>query len=64
MTTFTSERVSDHLTRIITPCGVCMYMAEGAQSAALMDTGFGFGDLRAGWKSMILNGSLTTNWPG
>ncbi len=46
MTTFTSERVSEHLTRIITPCGVCMYLAEGTQRAALMDTGFGFGDLR------------------
>lgn len=46
MTNFTSERVSEHLTRIITPCGVCMYLAEGTQRAALMDTGFGFGDLR------------------
>ena len=46
MTTFTSERVSEHLTRIITPCGVCMYLAEGTERAALMDTGFGFGDLR------------------
>ena len=44
---FTSERVSEHLTRIITPCGVCMYLAEGSQKAALIDTGFGFGDLRS-----------------
>lgn len=43
---FTSERVSEHLTRIITTCGVCMYLAEGAERAALMDTGFGFSDLR------------------
>lgn len=46
MTTFTSERVSRHLTRIITPCGVCMYLAEGDRQAALLDTGFGFGDLK------------------
>lgn len=43
---FTSERVSRHLTRIITPCGVCMYLVEGTQRAALLDTGFGFGDLK------------------
>ncbi|MDO5300137.1 MAG: MBL fold metallo-hydrolase [Clostridia bacterium] len=46
MSIFTSERVSAHLTRIITPCGVCMYLAEGTQRAALLDTGFGFGDLK------------------
>lgn len=43
---FTSERVSRHLIRIITPCGVCMYLVEGTQRAALLDTGFGFGDLK------------------
>lgn len=43
---FTSERISEHLLRIITPCGVCMYLAEGTQRAALLDTGFGFGDLK------------------
>lgn len=47
MPTFKSERVSPHLTRIITPCGVCMYLAEGTERAALLDTGFGFGDLKA-----------------
>lgn len=46
MSIFTSERVSEHLTRIITPCGVCMYLAEGSERAALLDTGFGFGDLK------------------
>lgn len=46
MPEFTSERVSEHLTRIITPCGVCMYLAEGTRRAVLMDTGFGFGDLK------------------
>ncbi len=34
------------MTRIITPCGVCMYLAEGTERAALLDTGFGFGDLK------------------
>lgn len=47
MTVFTSQRVSEHLTRIITPCGVCMYLAEGENRAALLDTGFGFGDLKS-----------------
>lgn len=46
MSVFTWERVSAHLKRIITPCGVCMYLAEGAEKAALLDTGFGFGDLK------------------
>lgn len=46
MSVFTSERVSSHLTRIITPCGVCMYLVEGTERAALLDTGFGFGDLK------------------
>lgn len=46
MPVFTSEQVSPHLKRIITPCGVCMYLAEGTQRAALLDTGFGFGDLK------------------
>lgn len=47
MAIFTSEQVSPHLRRIVTPCGVCMYLAEGAEKAALLDTGFGFGDLKA-----------------
>lgn len=46
MPLFTSEKVTPHLTRIITPCGVCMYLAEGSRQAALLDTGFGFGDLK------------------
>lgn len=46
MSIFTSEKVSEHLTRIITPCGVCMYLVEGKERAALLDTGFGFGNLK------------------
>lgn len=43
---FTSEKVSRHVTRIKTPCSVCMYLVEGSEKAALLDTGFGFGDLK------------------
>lgn len=46
MSIFASEGVSEHITRIITPCGVCMYLVQGKDKAALLDTGFGFGDLR------------------
>lgn len=46
MSVFTSERVSAHVIRILTPCGVCMYLVEGSERAALLDTGFGFGDLK------------------
>ena len=54
MSFFTSERVSPHLTRIITACGVCMYLAEGTERAALLDTGFGFGDLKS-YVDMLTN---------
>lgn len=47
MPIFTSERVSQHLIRIITPCGVSMYLVEGARQSILLDTGFGFGDLKS-----------------
>lgn len=43
---FTSKQVSPHIKRVITPCGVCMYLVEGRERAVLMDTGFGFGDLK------------------
>lgn len=46
MSFFTSEQVSGHLTRIITPCGVCMYLVQGSERAALLDTGFGLCDLK------------------
>ena len=46
MSGFKFERVSQHLLRIIIPCGVCIYLVEGTQSAALLDTGFGIGDLK------------------
>lgn len=46
MSFFASEKVSQHVTRILTPCGVCMYLVQGKTQAALLDTGFGFGDLK------------------
>lgn len=44
---FTSEKVSEHITRIEAPCGVCVYLAEGTKKAALLDTAFGIGDLKS-----------------
>ncbi len=44
---FTSEPVTGHITRIKTPCGVCMYFVQGETGAALLDTGFGIGDLKS-----------------
>lgn len=44
--TFTTERVSDHVTRIKDGADVCEYLIEGSGSALLVDTGYGLGDLR------------------
>jgi glyoxylase-like metal-dependent hydrolase (beta-lactamase superfamily II) len=46
MVQFHSEMVSKHLTRIIAPGGVCVYLVQGSQQAVLLDTGFGVGDLK------------------
>lgn len=46
MVTFTSERVTDHITRIADGTDVCEYLVEGADRALLIDTGYGLGDLR------------------
>ncbi len=43
---FTHERLSQHVTRIVMPGSVCVYLVEGSERAVLLDTGFGFGDLR------------------
>lgn len=43
---FTDEKVSEHITRIVIPGSVCVYLVEGRDRAVLLDTGFGFGDLR------------------
>lgn len=47
MITFKAEYVSQHITRIITPFHVCVYLVEGEKKAALIDTGFGVGDLKS-----------------
>ncbi|MDF2789977.1 MAG: Zn-dependent hydrolase [Neobacillus sp.] len=43
---FKSERISDSVTRIFGPAGELMYLVEGKERAALIDTGTGVGDLR------------------
>lgn len=43
---FSNEKVSAHVMRIVAPGSVCMYLVEGTDAAVLLDTGFGFGDLR------------------
>lgn len=45
MDLFRHHRVSQHITRIETPF-VCTYLVEGTQRAILIDSGFGYGDLR------------------
>ncbi len=43
---YTSEKVTEHITRIRDCTSVCMYLIEGEVSALLVDTGYGLGDLR------------------
>lgn len=43
---FSHEKVSEHITRIVLPADVCVYLVEGERAAVLLDTGFGIGDLR------------------
>lgn len=47
MSYFQTQQVTKHIRRLILPCGVCVYLVQGSQRAALLDTGFGIGDLRA-----------------
>ena len=44
---FTSEKISDHVTRITNPSVVYSYLVEGDERAVLLDTGCGLGDLKA-----------------
>lgn len=46
MVEFHAERASEHVTRIYGLAGEQMYLVEGAQRAALIDTGSGAGSLR------------------
>lgn len=43
---FRIQTVSQHLSRVVLPCGVCVYLVQGSRGAVLLDTGFGIGDLR------------------
>jgi glyoxylase-like metal-dependent hydrolase (beta-lactamase superfamily II) len=44
---FSAKRISDHLQRIVDPLGVALYLCEGTERAALIDTGYGVRGLRA-----------------
>ena len=40
MQRFELQAVSQHIQRIILPCGVCVYLVQGTNGAVLLDTGF------------------------
>ncbi len=46
MVTFNSEQVTPHIRRITDGTDVCMYLVEGDRLAALIDTGYGIGNLK------------------
>ena len=46
MLEFKTEKISPRITRIFGFCSELMYLVEGDQKAALLDTGSGFGSLR------------------
>lgn len=47
------QQVSQHAYRIVTTGGVCVYLIKGRTQAALIDTGFGVGDLKTAVEAMI-----------
>lgn len=47
MVKFRTEKISERVTRIFAVCTELMYLVEGDLMAALLDTGSGFGSLRA-----------------
>lgn len=47
MREFIHEKVTDNITRIISPYEVCMYLVVGERQAVLIDTGFGIGSLKS-----------------
>ena len=46
MVQFESEKISPAITRIKDGSDVCEYLIEGSERAALIDTGYGIGDLK------------------
>lgn len=55
MVDFKYEEITPHIRRIRSTPDVCMYLVEGEQKAALIDTGNGVGDLK-GYVEKLLNG--------
>ena len=47
MISFTCERISPMVTRIMDGSDVCEYLVEGRERALLIDTGYGIGDLKS-----------------
>lgn len=47
MALFTHEVLSSHIIRIQDPLGVFLYLIKGNESACLLDTGYGYGDVKA-----------------
>lgn len=47
MLKFKTEKLTEHITRIHAFCGELMYLVEGNERAALLDTGTGIGSLKA-----------------
>ena len=62
MQRFELQAVSQHIQRIILPCGVCVYLVQGTNGAVLLDTGFGIGDLRSFVESLITSGYHMDIW--
>lgn len=55
MIQFSAQRVTKTIRRILGNGDVCMYLVEGTESAILIDTGYGIGDLR-GYVEELLAG--------
>ena len=47
MVKFRTEKVTERVTRIYAICTELMYLVEGDEKAVLIDTGSGFGSLKA-----------------
>ncbi len=58
MLNFTHEKITDQVIRITDPLGVFMYLVIGDEKAALIDTGYGFGDLK-GYVESLTDKPLT-----
>lgn len=43
---FSSQKITQHVTRILDGSDVCEYLIEGNEKALLIDTGYGIGDLK------------------